>query len=72
MNFCITIKTLNERGKKKKMHNAKLECHLAGSHALRHMVSAFIYILATNLCVACDYNFYGGFIKFFFLQFKLI
>ena len=45
MNFWITVKTLNERGKKKKMHNAKLECHLAGFHALRHMVSAFIYIL---------------------------
>ena len=42
MNFWITVKTLNERGKKK-MHNAKLEWHLAGSRALPHMVSAFIY-----------------------------
>ena len=33
---------LNERGKK--MLNAKLKCHLAGSHALPHEVSAFIYI----------------------------
>ena len=42
MNFWITVKTLNERGKKK-MHNAKLECHLAGPHALPYMVSIFIY-----------------------------
>ena len=43
MNFWITVKALNERGKKKKMHNAKLEWHLVGPHALPHMVSAFIY-----------------------------
>ena len=36
-----TKKKLNERGKK--MLNVKLECHLAGSHALSHEVTAFIY-----------------------------
>ena len=50
MNFCITVKTLNERGKKKKMHNAKLEWHLAGPHALPHMVSAYIYIYWFQWC----------------------
>ena len=29
---------------KKKKLNTKLECHLAGPHALSHEVSTFIYI----------------------------
>ena len=49
MNFWITVKTLNERGKKKKkMLNAKLERYLARPHALPHEISAlyiYIYIL---------------------------
>ena len=41
MSFWVTIKkkkktTLSERGKKRL--NAKLECHLAGPHALSHEV----------------------------------
>ena len=44
MNFWITVKTLNERGKKKKKNaQCKLEWHLAGSRALPRMVSTFIY-----------------------------
>ena len=35
---------MKEVKKKKKMHSAKLECHLAGPHALPRMVSAYIYI----------------------------
>ena len=41
MNFLVTIKKkkkLNERRKKKRPY-AKLECHLAGFHALSHEVS---------------------------------
>ena len=48
MNFWVTVKKLNERGKKKKMLNAKLERYLARSHALPHEISAlyiYIYIL---------------------------
>ena len=67
MNFWITVKTLNERGKKKKkkMHNAKLEWHLAGPHALPHMISAFIYIYI-------DFNNVTVFYKCFYFLFLLI
>ena len=47
MNFWVTVKKLNERGKKK-MLNAKLEHYLARFHALPHEISAlyiYIYIL---------------------------
>ena len=46
MNFWVTVKKLNERGKKrKKMLNAKLECYLARPHALPYEISAlYIYI----------------------------
>ena len=45
MNFWITVKKLNERGKKK-MLNAKLKRYLARSHAHPHEISAiYIYIL---------------------------
>ena len=37
-------KKLNERGKKKKMLNAKLKRHLARPHALPQGISAYIYI----------------------------
>ena len=63
-------KRLNERGKKRL--NAILECHVVESHTFSHEVSAFIYILVANSHVARDNYFNGGFIKFFFLQFKLI
>ena len=43
MNFWVTVKKLNERGKKKRP-NAKLECRLTGPHAFPNKVSAFIYI----------------------------
>ena len=43
MDFWVTVKKFNEKGKKNL--NAKLECHLAGPHALLpHEVSSFIYI----------------------------
>ena len=47
MNFWITVKTLNERGKKKKkkMLNVKFEYHLVRSHALPHIIYVFIYTL---------------------------
>ena len=45
MNFWVTIKKINEIGKKKKMLNAKLESYLARLHALLHEISAlYIYI----------------------------
>ena len=53
------------------MLNEILECHMTRAHALR-MRSLPLYILAANPHVACDNYFYGGFINFFFLQFKLI
>ena len=40
-------KNLIEKGKK--MLNAILECHVVGSHALSHEVSAFIYIVGSTL-----------------------
>ena len=43
MNFWVTVKKLNERGKKK-MLNAKLKRHLARPHALTHEISTYIYI----------------------------
>ena len=66
MKFWITVKTLNERGKKK-MHNAKLEWHLIGSHALSHMVSAFIYIY-----IYIDFNNVTVVYKCFYFVFLLI
>ena len=42
-------KKLNERGKKKKKLDAKLELHLTGLHALSHEVSAYIYILISMM-----------------------
>ena len=43
MNFWVTVKKLNERGKKKRP-NAKLECRLIGPHAFPNKISTFIYI----------------------------
>ena len=47
MNFWVIVKKkLNERGKKKKMLNAKLKRYLARSHAHPHEISTlYIYIL---------------------------
>ena len=66
MNFWVTIKKkekekkeLNERGKKRL--NAKLECHLAGPHALSHEV--FESHVRETFCN----NFYSAiFLQFFF------
>ena len=44
MNFWITVKKFNERGKKKIL-NAKLESYLERFHALPHEISTlYIYI----------------------------
>ena len=56
---------------KKKMHNAKLEWHLAGPHALPHMVSAFIYIYR-YIYIYIGFNNVTVFYKCFYFLFLLI
>ena len=55
------------------MHNAKLEWHLAGPHALPHMVSAFIYIyIDIYIYIYIGFNNVTVFYKCFYFLFLLI
>ena len=55
MNLWVTVKKLNERGKKK-MLNAKLKRYLARSHAHLHEISALYIYIYIYICID-DYSF---------------